>query len=226
MTKKELENKIRGKSVIVISDYTVNTLYRDRFSFPAKWFLIEPGELSKTREVKEMIEDFLLSHNVKRDVVIIGFGGGVVTDLAGFVAATYLRGVSYIAVPTTLMGMIDAAIGGKCGVNTVYGKNTIGAFYPPEYVHIDPVFLQTLPEKEIKSGLMEIIKYGIIWDETILNDFEDRYRDMEFLMRCIAIKSLIVEKDKYDQGLRQALNFGHTVAHALERARETRSCRP
>lgn len=208
--------------VVVITDKRVHEIYQSDIEklFDCEWITVPHGERSKTRQVKESIENQLLSMGCKRDVIIIGLGGGVITDLAGFIASTYMRGVRYIAIPTTLMGMVDAAIGGKNGVNTIYGKNTIGTNYEPSYVHIDPIFLETLNEEEIRSGFMEVIKYGLIWDSDLLVTFETQYKNREFLLKCKAIKEAIVQQDRHDQNIRMILNFGHTMAHAIEKVSE------
>jgi 3-dehydroquinate synthetase len=161
-----------------------------------------------------------------RDAVVVGFGGGVSTDLAGFVAATYLRGVRSILVPTTLMAQVDAAIGGKTGVDDRGGKNRIGAFHWPLGVVVDPVYLATLPPDEMRQGLAEIVKAGIVGDAELL-DMLERHAggpgrgDIppgEILRRAIRVKTRIVSRDPFENGERRTLNLGHTVAHAIEAA--------
>lgn len=190
------------------------------FRFPA-------GEHHKTRATKEALEDALLNAGFGRDTVIVGIGGGIVTDVAGFVAATFCRGVSYIAIPTTLMGMVDASIGGKTGVNTSFAKNTIGAFHPPECVIIDTSFLATLPDRHFQEGLAEIVKHALIASEELFSFLLENLRlwmqrDSSFIQtlihRSCAIKADIVQKDPWEKGMRRILNFGHTVGHALETA--------
>ncbi len=168
--------------------------------------------MSKTRDMKQCIEDRLLDWGFGRGDGLIALGGGVITDIAGFVAANYCRGIAHINVPTTLMGMIDAAIGGKCAVNTPHGKNLIGAFYPPKKVIIDTTFLETLPEQEWQNGYAEVIKYALISDPEIL-EIDDQ---LTLIKRCIAIKQAIVANDPKEGGYRRILNFGHTVGHAIE----------
>jgi 3-dehydroquinate synthase len=180
------------------------------FSFPA-------GEASKTRQTKERLEDGLLKHHYSRDTTIIALGGGVVTDLAGFLAATYCRGVSLILIPTTLMAMCDAAIGGKTGVNTPCGKNMIGAFYLPHAIHIHPGFLKTLPEQELFCGTVEILKAGLIADAELFFNFSS-FSVEEALGRAIEVKRRIVAHDMHDVGKRRFLNLGHTLGHAIEAA--------
>jgi len=188
------------------------------FSFPT-------GEEHKTRETKQYLEDSLLKQQYGRDTCIIALGGGVVTDIAGFVAATYCRGVPILYIPTTLLAMVDASIGGKTAVNTPYGKNLIGTFSQPKAVFIDTVTLETLPEKEWKNGVVEMIKHALIADEKIFKQLSDKRSQLnpehpEFLLEMIAascaIKKFIVEQDEKEAGMRQLLNFGHTIGHAIE----------
>lgn len=172
----------------------------------------------KTREAKQVLEDELLMRKLGRDSVIVAVGGGATTDLVGFVASTYLRGVPLVFVPTTLLGMVDAAIGGKTGVDTPFGKNLVGSFYLPKAIFIDVDFLKTLPDVEMKNGLSEILKYGLIEDVEIWQKCADWKEELLFLIRAsIACKVKVVEKDFEEKsGLRRILNFGHTVGHALE----------
>jgi len=216
------------KKVVVITDNVVEKLVAPKidhldltiFSFPA-------GESSKSRETKSMLEDALLSHHFGKDSLLISLGGGVVGDVGGFVAATYCRGIPLIQIPTTLLGMVDAAIGGKTGVNTPYGKNMIGAFHPPNEVLIDGAFLSTLPEEEWTNGVAELLKAGLIASPELFNSLRDEHhkweaRDLSLIMQQIFhgvdIKRDIVEEDPFEQkGIRRILNFGHTIGHALER---------
>lgn len=179
---------------------------------------IQPGESAKTRETKQYIEDVLLEKKYGRDSCILAVGGGVVLDLAGFVAATYCRGISFISIPTTLLAMVDASIGGKTGINLPQGKNLIGAFHPPERVYIDLQFLKTLPKEEWKNGFAEIIKYGLISSRSLFKEMEEWKEDHlnKIIYKSIQIKKKVIEKDPEEKGLRRILNFGHTVGHALE----------
>jgi 3-dehydroquinate synthase len=189
--------------------------------------LFDDSEPAKRLATVEKIARALISLGADRDATLVALGGGVVGDVAGFVAATYLRGVRLVHVPTTLVAQVDSAVGGKTGVNLPEGKNLIGAFYPPELVIADPDVLGTLPHRQYRSGLYEIIKYGVIADAALFRYLE-RYmlallrRDraaLEFVIpRCIGIKAKIVAKDERESGLRQILNFGHTLGHALEAA--------
>jgi 3-dehydroquinate synthase len=157
----------------------------------------------------------------------MALGGGVIGDLAGFAAATYLRGIPYVQVPTTLLAQVDSSVGGKTGVNHQDGKNLIGAFYQPRLVLIDVEMLQSLPRRELVAGLAEVIKYGIIEDPALFRLLEEQYRslvglDEELLTKvittCCAIKARVVEKDERENDYRAVLNFGHTIGHALEAA--------
>ncbi len=185
------------------------------FTFPA-------GEASKSRAVKAELEDRLLERRFGRDACFIALGGGVTTDLVGFLAATYLRGVALVCIPTTLLGMVDASIGGKTAVNTPFGKNLIGAFYLPQKIFIDLSLLRTLPEQEWRNGFAEVIKYAITRSATLFKALEkSEHRDPLFLDLAIAesirIKAEVVETDFEEKaGLRRILNFGHTIAHAIE----------
>jgi 3-dehydroquinate synthase len=186
-----------------------------------------PGEPSKTREQWARLTDALLEQGYGRDGGIVALGGGVAGDLAGFVAATYMRGVPYIQVPTSLLAMLDASVGGKTGVDTPQGKNLIGAFHPPAAVVADPRALATLPEREFRGGMAEAVKHGLIADGEYFAWME---RDLEALLhrdetaltrlvrRSVEIKAEVVSADEREAGRRAILNAGHTVAHALERA--------
>jgi 3-dehydroquinate synthase len=178
------------------------------FSFPA-------GESSKSRATKQQLEDALLSQGYGRDTTLLALGGGVVTDLVGFLASTFCRGVDLILIPTTLLAMVDAAIGGKTGVNTELGKNMIGTFYFPRSLIIRPGFLKTLPEEEWFNGKVEMLKAGLIADEEFFQEFEKIPLD-EAIARAIEIKRRIIALDPHEKGLRRILNCGHTIGHALE----------
>jgi 3-dehydroquinate synthase len=178
---------------------------------------VPSGEKNKTRTTKQALEDELLQRKLGRDSVIVAVGGGVTTDLVGFLASTYMRGTPLVLVPTTLLAMVDAAIGGKTGVDTPFGKNLVGSFYLPRAIFIDLRFLESLPEKEMKNGLSEILKYGLIDDANMWKKCACWHAELEFLIRAsIACKMKVVEQDFKETGLRRILNFGHTVGHALE----------
>jgi 3-dehydroquinate synthase len=187
--------------------------------------LFDDRESAKNPATMEKLWRSLARAGADRRSIIIGVGGGVVGDIAGFVAATYLRGVRLVHVPTTLVAQVDSAIGGKTGVDLPEGKNLVGAFYQPDLVIADAEVLRTLPDREYRSGLYEIIKYGVIGDRALFVQLE---REMSKLLRrdhtalgaiiprCIAAKSRIVSLDERESGLRETLNFGHTIGHALE----------
>jgi 3-dehydroquinate synthase len=187
---------------------------------------VPPGEKSKTRKTKERVEDRLLMSGAERNSTIFGFGGGVIGDLAGFVAATLHRGVPYVQIPTTLLAQVDSSIGGKVAVDHPLGKNLIGAFYQPKEVYIVAEFLATLPDREFRNGMAEVIKYAAIMDKTLFVTLEKNVgkilkRETRLLFpivrRCCCLKKTVVELDEKESGLRRILNFGHTIAHALER---------
>jgi 3-dehydroquinate synthase len=186
---------------------------------------VAPGEKSKTRENWAMLTDALLDQGFGRDTALIGLGGGVVGDLTGFVAATYHRGIPFVLVPTTLLAMLDASVGGKTGVDTKHGKNLIGAFHPPVAVVVDPATLRSLSAAEFSSGLSEAVKHGLIADAGYLSWIEANTpallaRDLGALevliRRSVEIKATVVADDERESGPRALLNAGHTVAHALE----------
>jgi len=196
--------------------------------------LFDDAESSKRLATVEAVARRLVRAGADRRAVLIAVGGGVVGDVAGFVAASYLRGVRLVHIPTTVVAQVDSAIGGKTGVDLPEGKNLVGAFYPPQLVITDPVFLRTLPHREYRSGLYEVIKYGVIADAQLFRYLERHMnailrRDPAALSRItarsIAIKARIVSADERESGLRQILNFGHTLGHALETATNYRRFR-
>ncbi len=188
------------------------------------------GEEHKTRDTWARLTDELLAHGFGRDSIVVALGGGVVGDVAGFVAATYLRGVPVVQVPTSLVAMIDAAIGGKTGLDVPAGKNLVGAFHAPVLIAIDPALLATLPARELRSGLAEAIKHGAIRDAAYFAELRERGAFLAepahaaseamhaLIARSIAIKSAVVNADPREQGERKILNFGHTLGHAVEAA--------
>lgn len=224
---------ISSRAVCIISDPDIATYYLDKLQTccwqagarQVNYFLVPSGESHKTLSMAEQIWDFLIEHEYDRDAVLIALGGGVVGDLAGFSAACYLRGITVIQCPTTLLGQIDAAIGGKTAVNHMRGKNLIGAFHMPRAVMIDVDTLQTLPERELRAGMAELIKYGLIAEEAFFVWMEENIEKLlqkeamalEYAIECaVRIKSKIVSQDERDHGIRGILNFGHTVGHAIE----------
>ena len=187
------------------------------------------GEQHKTREQWARVTDVLLAEGCGRDTTVIALGGGVVGDLAGFVAATYMRGLPVVQIPTTLLAMVDASVGGKTAVDTPAGKNTVGAFHPPALVVIDPTTLVSLPPRELRAGLAEVIKHGVIADRAELDAVgrvapalfagDAGTQELESLIeRSVRIKARIVATDERESGLRKVLNFGHTIGHGVEAA--------
>lgn len=176
--------------------------------------ILKPGERYKTLQTAQRIWRKLLSHHADRHSVLVNLGGGVVSDLGGFVATCYQRGIRFVNVPTTLMAMVDAAIGGKNGVNLGGFKNQIGTFAEPEDTMVSPIYLSTLPERELLSGLAEMVKYGFIADDTLLKVDVGNYE--QYILRAGKIKREIVDDDPTDLDQRKVLNFGHTLGHALE----------
>jgi 3-dehydroquinate synthase len=218
---------IQGRRVAIVTDEHVDHLYARRISGQlngAQVFVMQSGESAKTRDTWARITDDLLAAGYARDTLIVAAGGGVVGDLAGFVAATYMRGVPFVQIPTTLLAMIDASVGGKTGVDTAAGKNLVGAFHQPSLVVADPTVLATLPANHFRAGLAEALKHGVIADagyfERIAASREATARDERTLTELIAesvrIKASIVARDERESGLRKVLNFGHTIGHAIE----------
>ena len=187
--------------------------------------LVEDGERYKNLNTVARILDALVKAQADRSTVLIAIGGGVIGDMVGFSAATYLRGIPIVHVPTTLLAQVDSAIGGKTGVNHPLGKNLIGSFYPPSLVVADPLVLETLPRREFRAGLYEVIKYGVIADPTLLDRMRESItaifdRDGAAIAPLVSascrIKAAVVSADERESGLRRILNFGHTIGHALE----------
>ena len=222
----KLKDFLRGRSeskFLIITDENVFSLYEDRIKSIMKGleyfiFKITPGEKSKSIENFVEINKFLVENNFNRGDAIIAFGGGVVGDLGGYVAASYLRGIDFLAVPTTLLSMIDSSVGGKNGINFMNLKNQVGSFYFPKYVHIDYSFLETLDERNINNGLAEIFKYSVLKDRELF-EYLKSADDLDYEM--IIYKSLntkvdFVRDDERDRGKRQKLNLGHTIGHGIE----------
>ena len=176
------------------------------------------GESQKNSKSLELIWKKAASVGIERTDAIIGFGGGATTDVAGFAAATWLRGINWYAIPTSLAGMVDAGIGGKTGINSAAGKNLIGSFYSPKKVFIDPNFLDSLPKRDIAAGIAEVIKCGFISDYKILNLVQDDFLDYpQLISRAVKVKADVVSKDFKESKLREILNYGHTLGHAIEK---------
>jgi 3-dehydroquinate synthase len=205
----------------VLSDTTVAGIFWPTVlhSFGEKaveLFTIPPGEHHKTRESWAMLTDQLLAHGYARDTTVVALGGGVVGDLAGFVAATYMRGVPVVQVPTTLQAMIDASIGGKTGVDTPAGKNLVGAFHQPAEVIIDPTVLESLPPRQLNAGMAEAIKHGVIASAEYFRLVSQPADMADIIAGSVRIKTEVVARDVREGGLRRVLNFGHTIGHAIE----------
>lgn len=222
----KLKDFLRGRSeskFLIITDENVFSLYEDRIKSIMKGleyfiFKITPGEESKSIENFVEINKFLVENNFNRGDAIIAFGGGVVGDLGGYVAASYLRGIDFVAVPTTLLSMIDSSVGGKNGINFMNLKNQIGSFYFPKYVHIDYSFLETLDERNINNGLAEIFKYSVLKDRELF-EYLKSADDLDYekiIYKSLNIKLDFVRDDERDKGKRQKLNLGHTIGHGIE----------
>lgn len=229
------ENAAKGKRALVVTDSNVENLYAEKVvaglkkvcsavslaAFPA-------GEESKNIGTVEKLYGEAVKAKLDRSSIVVALGGGVVGDVAGFVAATFMRGIPFIQIPTTLLAMVDSSVGGKTGVDIPEGKNLVGAFHQPSIVIIDPTTLSTLPEREIRGGLAEVVKYGMILDGGFFKLLEDNAAkinslDMEFMTdviaRCCELKAGVVAEDELDlSGRRAILNYGHTFAHAIEAA--------
>ncbi len=201
---------------IIIADDHTKALCLPLLKLPFPVVSIPPGELSKNLATLETVLDALLIHEAGRNTVIFNLGGGVVTDIGGFAASIYKRGLRYVNIPTTLLGMVDAAIGGKTGVDFRHYKNYIGTFYPPELVLISLQFLDTLPQEEINSAWAEIIKSGIIGSSEIFGMIVSGAHLHELVMKTATFKEEICHSDPHDHNIRQLLNFGHTIGHAYE----------
>ena len=224
-----------GHRVVIITDSEVGPRYAKRVTAAlathrAEVLTIPSGESHKTRGTWASLTDQLLSKGFGRDTTIVALGGGVVGDVAGFVAATYMRGVPVVHVPTTLLAMVDASVGGKTGVDTPAGKNLVGAFHQPVAVVIDPLVLQTLPVEHLRAGFAEVVKHGVVADADYFERVSAFGKHLPLasqqslpeltaiIERSVEIKAAIVTRDERESGLRKVLNFGHTIGHAIEAA--------
>jgi 3-dehydroquinate synthase len=224
----------KSKKILIVSNpviyrhygETVETSLSDS-GFDVAHLILPAGERFKTANSLQKIYDAALVHRLERSSMIVALGGGVIGDMSGYAAATWLRGIDLVQVPTTLLAMVDSAIGGKTGINHPQGKNLIGAFYQPRLVWVDPEVLKTLPAREFRSAMAEVIKYGVIWDRELFDllancDRLDRLRYISsellqtILYRCAKAKAEVVSKDEKEGNLRAILNYGHTVGHAIE----------
>ncbi len=214
--------------VLVVSDQHVAPLYGEQVrnclqkaGYAASQLVIPAGEAHKNLETVESLWRGCLEAGLDRKSTVIALGGGVVGDLAGFAAATFMRGCNWVALPTTLLAMVDASLGGKTGFDLPEGKNLVGAFHPPRLVLADPEVLSTLPERELRAGLAEVVKHGVIADPALFDLCSQGWEAIvatlpEVVRRAMAVKVKIIEGDPYEKGLRAALNLGHTVGHAVE----------
>lgn len=207
-----------GLKGVLIVDEAIKDLYGVDLAkkVGAELISIPSGEKAKSLETALHVIDELFKRGAGRDTVLIALGGGVTMDLVGFVASVYMRGIPLVLIPTTLLGIVDAAIGGKNGIDTSYGKNLIGTIYSPKAIFADLDFLQTLPEKERLSGLAEILKIGLVHDRGIWEMAQKNTKDPDLILKAIQGKIEIVEQDPTEMGMRRILNFGHTIGHALE----------
>ena len=224
----------KSKKALIVSNPVIYKHYGEivvnslaSAGFDVAHLILPAGERFKTANSLQKIYDAALDHRLERSSAIIALGGGVIGDMSGYAAATWLRGIELVQVPTTLLAMVDSAIGGKTGINHPQGKNLIGAFYQPRLVWVDPEVLKTLPAREFRSAMAEVIKYGVIWDRELFDllakcDRLDqlRYVSAELLQtilyRCAKAKAEVVSKDEKEGNLRAILNYGHTVGHAIE----------
>ncbi len=233
---KHLKKCFSGKQIFLVTDKNVEEIYGSKITsllensnYRFTIYTVPPGEKAKSYKYFKKGLDLLVNNDFKRDDLVIAFGGGVVGDLAGFLAASYMRGISLLQIPTTLLSQVDSSVGGKTAINHTQGKNLIGAFYQPERVIIDSDFLKTLPLRELKTGIAEVIKYGIIFDEDFFSFLEDHKEAIynlnsnsivHIVNKSCKIKADIVIEDQKEHGRRALLNFGHTIAHALEAVSE------
>ena len=229
-----LRGRLPASRLILVTDANVGSLHAAAIGaslraagFEVLDFQCPAGEVAKTRETKARIEDAMVAWRIGRDDALLALGGGVVSDLAGFVAATWMRGIPWCAIPTTLLGMVDASVGGKTGVDHPSGKNMIGAFHPPLGIFADTGMLDTLPDRELRQGLAECVKAGVVGDAPLFALLSTHSaaiggRDPELLIdiitRACSVKAAIVAGDERESDRRKILNFGHTVGHAIEMA--------
>jgi 3-dehydroquinate synthase len=227
-----LDAHIRGRDLLIVTNTTVARLYLAKLAHslaPRRLgeCILPDGEQHKTLQTAGWVIDALVGAKMNRDATVLALGGGVVGDIAGFAAACYQRGIGYVQIPTTLLAQVDSSVGGKTGVNHSGGKNLIGAFYQPQSVIADTDTLASLPDRELRAGIAEVIKYGCVWDPLLFDWLDHNMvkllaRDVDALTYSIArsceIKATVVAKDEREQNLRAILNFGHTFGHAIEAA--------
>ncbi|HCN18400.1 MULTISPECIES: 3-dehydroquinate synthase [Psychrobacter] len=228
---KQVAPYISGRQVLIVTNDTVAALYLNALTeelaeqFTVKVCVLPDGEQYKNQTSINQIYDALMAAHFNRDVTLIALGGGVVGDMTGFAAASFMRGVSFIQIPTTLLSQVDSSVGGKTGINHAQGKNMIGAFWQPQMVLADMSTLKTLPARELSAGLAEVIKYALIMDEAFLTWLENNLPAMmaldlailgDAVKRCCQYKADIVAQDERESGVRALLNFGHTFGHVIE----------
>lgn len=235
----DLKEEIKvGKKAVIITDSNVCVLYEDevkkellKYYDNVYSYAFKAGEKSKNLNTITDFYNFCLEKKIDRKTPVFALGGGVTGDMAGFLAATYLRGIPFIQIPTTLLAQVDSSVGGKVGIDFNGNKNIIGAFYQPEFVYINVETLKTLPEREFNAGMAEVIKYGLILSEDfykfiIKNKEKIKNKDNETLLyiikKCCELKAFVVSQDEKEEGLREILNFGHTYGHAVETLEEFR----
>ena len=225
-----IQKHIQTRAVCIVSNTTVSKLYLTQLKKSLNDYrvievILEDGEQFKNADSLNQIYTALLDNKFNRDSTIVALGGGVVGDIAGFAAASFMRGIPFIQIPTTLLSQVDSSVGGKTGINHPLGKNMIGAFYQPQAVIMDMAVLKTLDKREISAGLAEVIKYGLIWDKDFFDHLESHIEDLKNLncmqleqaiYRSCEIKAEVVSQDEKESGLRAILNLGHTFAHAIE----------
>ena len=224
-----LSDQNHGQKWVIISQYNLMDLFGfdlmtvlNESGFNCDFITLPIGEASKSLNEFSRVISQMVEFGCDRKTTIIALGGGVVGDVSGFVASSFMRGIDYYQIPTTLLAMVDSSIGGKTGINIAEGKNLVGAIYQPKGVLIDPVILESLPQKEVFAGLGEIIKYGAIWDKAFLIDISTWLEDIDSfpfedaIRKSCKIKAEVVSKDEREGDLRRILNFGHTIGHALE----------
>lgn len=221
---------IAGKQVMIVTNKTVSPLYLDRIrqaldAFNVYVCILADGEQYKNQQSVNQIYDALMQNHCQRDVTLVALGGGVIGDMTGFAAASFMRGVRFIQIPTTLLAQVDSSVGGKTGINHPLGKNMIGAFWQPQAVVADMSMLSTLPKRELSAGLAEVIKYALIMDKDFLSWLEQNMAKLLALdvavlqyavKRCCEMKAQIVAQDEKEMGCRALLNFGHTFGHVIE----------
>ncbi len=218
---------IKGRKAVVVTDDIVNVLYTEKLiksmeaaGFTADVFVFPHGEESKSHKTLIELYDFLSKKNITRSDFLVALGGGVVGDLTGFAAATYLRGIDYVQIPTTLLAQVDSSVGGKTAVDIEAGKNLVGAFKQPDIVIADIDTLDTLTDEIFTDGMGEVVKYGMIWSESLfelLSNGDVKENLQKIVEECVDIKRQVVETDEFDTGLRMILNYGHTLAHSIEK---------